>query len=204
MRRPDDRHRLDPHKIFWLPVCLCVSACVATRAPPPVMAPVSWELRLPALQQAETWALDGRAAASIGAQGWQASLAWRQQGSTSELHLSGPLGLGASIVKLAPDGLSIDGAPPRDDARQILRDRLGVDLPLESLRFWLLGVPDPAQASTITRNAEDRAQQLVQSGWTVDIGRYLPVAGDQLPAQLAIQRDAVRVRIVVDRWEFPR
>lgn len=205
MGRPDDRHRrMDLLKTLWLPVCLWLSACVATRAPPQVLAPVAWELRLPALQQAGEWALDGRAAASIGKQGWQASLAWKQQGSTAELHLTGPLGLGASIVRLTPAGISIDGAPPGDDARQILQQRLGVDLPLKSLRFWLLGVPDPREASTITRNTEDRAQQLVQSGWTVDIGRYLPVGGDWLPGQLTIQRDEVRVRIAVDHWDFPR
>ena len=205
MGQPDDRRRgIDLLKAAWLPACLCISACVVTRAPPPVMVPVGWELRLPALQQTAEWALDGRVAASIGEQGWQASLAWKQRGGTTELHLTGPLGLGASALRLTPEGLSIDGAPPRDDARQTLQERLGVDLPLESLRFWLLGVPDPGEASMITRNAQDRARQLVQSGWTVDIGRYLPVAGDWLPGQLTVQRDIVRVRIVVDHWDFPR
>jgi outer membrane lipoprotein LolB len=205
MGHPDERRRgIDLLKIAWLPACLCLSACVTTRAPPPVMAPVAWELRLPALQQTSEWTLDGRAAASVGKQGWQASLAWKQQGATTELHLTGPLGLGASVLKLTPEGLSIDGAPPRDDARQILQERLGVDLPLESLRFWLLGVPDPSEASTITRNAHDRAQQLIQSGWTVDIGRYLAVGADWLPGQLTVQRDQVRLRIAVDHWDVPR
>jgi hypothetical protein len=31
----------------------------------------------------------------------------------------------------------------------------------------------------------------------------VPIAGDWLPAQLALHREAVRVRIAVDRWEFP-
>jgi outer membrane lipoprotein LolB len=159
---------------------------------------------MPALQQASQWALDGRAAASIGKQGWQASLAWKQQDSTSELHLTGPLGIGASVVRLSPEGLSIDGAKPREEAAAILHERLGVDLPLGSLRFWLLGVPDPAEDSTVTRNAQDRAQQWSQSGWTVVIDRYMPVRGDWLPAQLSVVRDDVRVRIAVDSWDFPR
>ena len=168
------------------------------------MAPAAWELRLSALQQAAEWALDARAAASIGTQGWQASLAWNQRGSTTELHLTGPLGLGASIVRLSSEGLSIDGALPSEGARQILQQRLGVDLPLESLRFWLLGVPNPRAQSTITRNDQDRVKQLIQSGWTVDIGRYLPVGGDWLPGQLTVQRGEVRVRIAIDHWDFPR
>ena len=183
---------------------LCLGACVMTRPPAPVTIPVGWEMRMPALQQAGRWALDGRAGASIGKQGWQASLAWSQQGSTSELRLTGPLGIGASLVRLSPDGLSIDGATASDGAAGILHDRLGVDLPLGSLRFWLLGVPDPGETSTVTRNAHERAQQLIQSGWTVDINRYMPVQGDWLPAQLTVQRDDVRLRIAIDQWDFPR
>ena len=32
------------------------------------------------LQQASAWRLNGRAAAAVGTQGWQASLDWRQDG----------------------------------------------------------------------------------------------------------------------------
>jgi outer membrane lipoprotein LolB len=192
-------------KTAWLFACLCVSGCVVTRPPQaPVAAPVVWEMRFPVLQRAETWSLDGRVAASIGKQGWQAALAWTQQGSSADLHLSGPLGLGASELRLTPEGLSVDGAPPRADAAQILQERLGLDLPLASLRYWILGVPDPDEPSNVTRNAMDRAQQLQQGGWTIDIGRYLPVGGDWLPGQLTVQRDQVRVRIAVDHWDFAR
>jgi outer membrane lipoprotein LolB len=195
---------------FWfrvvvLQASVLLGACAATR-PPAVsaMAPLAWDLRMPALQQAVQWSLDGRAAASAGKQGWQASIVWRQQGSNTELHLAGPLGIGASVLRLTPDGLSVDGAPPRSDVIEALRDRLGVELPLASLRYWLLGVPDPGNESTITRNAQDRAQQLLQSGWTIDVDRYVPVDGDWLPGQLAVQREGIRVRIAVDHWDFPR
>ena len=42
---------------------------------------------------------DGRAAAAWGRQGWQASLDWRQRGEVSELHLAGPLGMGAIAAR---------------------------------------------------------------------------------------------------------
>lgn len=190
----------------WFPALLVLSACVATRPlpePAPVATSVAWEARMPALQQASQWALEGRAAASIGKQGWQASLAWTQKGDIADLHLAGPLGLGAGEVRLGPEGLSLDGAAARDDAAEILRQRLGFDLPLASLRYWVLGVPDPAAPSEVTRNALDRALQLIQSGWTIDIARYLPVNGDGLPGQLTILQGDVRIRIAIDRWDFP-
>ena len=65
-------------------------------------------------------------------------------------------------------------------------------------------MPDPGEDSTIARNAQDRAQQLIQSGWTVVIDRYMPVQGDWLPAQLSVLRDDVRLRIAVDTWDLPR
>jgi outer membrane lipoprotein LolB len=189
----------------WLCACLCVAGCISTRPQPaPVALPTVWEMRMPALQRAASWSLEGRVAASVGKQGWQADLTWAQDGRVSQLHLAGPLGIGASELRLAPEGLSISGAPPGTDARQILQERLGMDLPLESLRYWILGVPDPDAPSTVTRNAMDRAQQLDQAGWSVGFGRYLPVAGDWLPAQLTLARDPVRVRIAVDHWNFPR
>lgn len=186
------------HAVLLLGGCATLRPTLPT--PPPAAAPLVWEQRLPALQHLSNWSLDGRAAASAGKQGWQASVNWRQLGDSSELHFSGPLGLGASFLRLTPDGLSVDGAPPRTDIAETLHQRLGVDVPLASLRYWVLGVPDPGAEYTLTSNGQDRVHQLVQSGWTIDIDRYLPVDGDSLPAQLVLHRDDVRLRIAVDHW----
>lgn len=184
---------------------LALASCAATRSLAPAtaplpMAPSVWALRLPALQQADQWGLEGRAAAAVGSQGWQASLTWRQDGSTAEVHLAGPLGVGASILRLTPAGLSVDGKPPGPEVLTQLQGRLGFDLPLGNLRYWLLGVPDPGAAYELTRNDQDRARQMTQAGWTIDFDRYLPVAGDWLPGHLVLQREDVRVRIAVDHW----
>jgi outer membrane lipoprotein LolB len=156
------------------------------------------------LQQASGWRLDGRAAAAVGTQGWQASLDWRQDGLLAEVHLAGPFGLGALVIKQGPDGLSLNGAPPSDAVLEQVKDRLGFDPPLQALRFWLLGVPEPGAAFELTRNAQDRAQQLIQAGWTLNYDRYLPVNGDLLPTRVVLTLEGIRVRIAVDHWEGVR
>jgi outer membrane lipoprotein LolB len=180
-----------------LACCAALAACVTTH---PALAPAPWEQRLVDLQHANAWQLDGRAAVAVGTQGWQASLNWRQQGAATELHLAGPLGVGALVLKATPEGVSLNGAPPSDAVRAQLQDRLGFELPLDDLRYWLLGIPDPGTAFAMARNAQDRAQQLTQAGWTVDYDRYLPVNGDLLPARVVLSREGVRVRIAVDHW----
>jgi outer membrane biogenesis lipoprotein LolB len=63
-------------------------------------------------------------------------------------------------------------------------------------------VPDPHQPFDLSKNQNDRAQHLEQGGWSIDYDRYLPAAGDVLPAHLTMTRDSVRVRIVADRWDL--
>jgi outer membrane lipoprotein LolB len=182
-------------------VCSTVlAACVTTRRAP-VPAPAGWEQRVAYLQTLSAWRLDGRVAAAAGTQGWQASLNWRETGAWAEVHLSGPLGIGSMVLKRSPDGLSLNGAPPSDAVLAQLQQRLGFDPPIDHLRFWLLGVPDPSAAFQLERNDQDRASQLTQDDWTIDYDRYMPADGDLLPAHLVLHRAAVRVRIVVDRWE---
>ena len=181
--------------------CALLAACVTPkRATAP--QPAGWEQRIAELQKLDSWRLDGRAAVAVGTQGWQATLNWRQHGGSAEVHLSGPLGIGALVLKRGADGLSLNGAPPSDAVLAQLQERLGFELPIDHLRFWLLGVPDPSAAFELKRNDNDRASQLIQGDWTIGIDRYMPVAGDSLPAHVVLGREGVRVRIAVDHWEL--
>ena len=185
--------------------CIACSAvlagCATTRPATGPPAPAPWEQRLANLQQASTWQLQGRAAVALGKQGWQASLDWRQHAEASEVHLAGPFGAGALVLKLTAEGLSLNGAPPSDAVAAQLQDRLGFELPLDNLRYWLLGVPDPGSSFELTRNAQDRALHLAQADWSIDYDRYVPNNGDWLPTRLVLTREDARVRIVVDRWD---
>jgi outer membrane lipoprotein LolB len=188
-------------QLLVMACCAALCACATTRQ---VTAVAPWAKRMAQLQSANAWQLDGRAAAAVGTQGWQATLNWRQSGAYAEVSLAGPFGLGAMVLKQAPDGLSVNGAPPSESVLTSLQERLGFELPMDDLRFWLLGVPNPGAAFELERNGDDRAQRLTQAGWTLSFDRYLPVSGDILPSRMVMQRAGVRVRIAVDHWEGPQ
>jgi outer membrane lipoprotein LolB len=181
--------------------CCALAACATTRAPTPS---VEWLARVRELQNAGDWQLDGRAAVALGTQGWQATLNWRQAQTIAEVHLSGPFGIGAMVLKQTPEGLSLNGAPPSDAVLSQVQEKLGFDPPIENLHYWLLGVPDPGSTYDVSRNEQDRAKSLNQAGWSIAYDRYMPVGGDLLPARLVLIRDAVRVRIVIDSWDWPK
>jgi outer membrane lipoprotein LolB len=188
-------------KLACLMISVLLAACTTTRVAPPA---TKWDERALELQHAAKWQLDGRAAVALGTQGWQATLNWHQADGVAEVHLSGPFGIGAVVLRQGPDGISLNGAPPSDAVLAQLQDRLGFELPLENLRFWLLGVPSPVGAFALTRNAQDRAATLTQADWSIAYERYLPAGGDLLPAHLVLSRGDVRVRIAIDRWDPPR
>src|ERR1700761_7698239 len=129
--------------------CSLLFACATTtRQAKPSL---EWEQRVSDLQSGHSWALDGRAAVALGTQGWQASMNWHQNGAYPEVHLSGPFGVGAVVLTQSAQGLSLNGAPPSDAGIAQVQDRLGFQPPLDHLRFWLLGVPDPAMPAEVQR-----------------------------------------------------
>jgi outer membrane lipoprotein LolB len=193
-------------RLLGLLVCLAALAgCATLRHPQPPLptagGAVPWDARVTQLEHVGSWRLDGRAAAALGQQGWQASLNWQQDGSSSDVHLAGPLGVGAADIKVTPAGLSLNGAPPSPAVMAQLQSKLGFDLPLDNLRYWLLGIPDPGTPFDLTRNPQDRALRLLQAGWTIDYDDYMPSNGDLLPKRLVLSRSDARVRIAVDRWQ---
>jgi outer membrane lipoprotein LolB len=106
------------------------------------------------------------------------------------------------MLKRSPEGLSLNGAPPSDAVLAQLQDRLGFTLPIDQLRYWLLGVPQPGAPFDVKRNDQERASQLIQGDWTIDYDRYMPVDGDVLPAHLVLNREGVRVRFAAERWQL--
>jgi outer membrane lipoprotein LolB len=189
-------------RALLLMFCSVLGACATVPPVAPPVPAVSWEQRVTELQKAAGWRLDGRAAVALGQQGWQATLNWRQSGMFAEVHLSGPFGIGALVLKQGPDGLSLNGAPPSDAVLSQVHDKLGFDPPLENLHYWLLGIPNPASGFEVSRNDQDRAKTLTQAGWSIAYDRYEAVAGDALPTRVVLSREGVRVRIIIDHWDW--
>ena len=186
----------------WVAAC-CLSGCKTL--PPATPAPSQpWEVRRSALQQRDRFDLSGRIAVAAAQEGFNAKLRWKQQGGRSNLALDGPLGVGG--VRITADGgnlnvINAHGDPlDSDAARREINTRLGFEPPLQSLRFWVQGVPDPAHPADEVLDDNQRLATLRQDGWQIDYPKYTTVAGQWLPSLITLKRDNVRVRLLVDGW----
>lgn len=183
---------------------LALSACQTVPVPP---APITaWNVTRPLLQGLDRFELNGRVAVAVGRQGFNADLRWAQRGTRTRVVLSGPFGAGATEVSDVGGALSVITSRGQHlgnaAARAVLERQLGFNPPLRSLRYWILGVPDPSLPASLKLDAAQRLSRLEQAGWSITYRAYSPVGAEWLPRLLTVRRAAVRLRMVVDTWHL--
>jgi outer membrane lipoprotein LolB len=188
-------------------VLALVSMLVGCQTVPVAPAPaLAWNVRRPTLQSLDRFRLNGRVAVAVGKQGFNAGLRWGQAGAVTHLALTGPLGAGGVEVTADSGSLSVVTSSGKRlgaaEARSELEDKLGFEPPLTSLRYWVLGVPDPAAAAAVKLDPQQRLTRLDQEGWQISYTAYMPVGAEWLPRLMTLRRAGVRVRMVVDGWQL--
>lgn len=186
-----------------LALAVLLVGCAAVPARRAAQSP--WPQRRAQLQALDPYELAGRVAVAAGSEGFSAHLSWRQQGARSTVELSGALGIGG--LHVVADGESLDVETSKgerlanDEARTELEGKLGFEPPLASLRYWLLGVPDPGSPAVETLGADQRLSGLEQDGWQIAYPDYLDAGGYALPHHLTLRHGDVRVRLIVYNWQ---
>ena len=166
----------------------------------------SWQDRNAILGGIRDWQFRGRIAVKAGDEGFNGKFNWTQVGDAFDASVGGPLGVGT--VRIEGDGRSVtltdkDGVETRlDDVEQDLRWRYGWTIPVESLRYWALGIPDPGSPGVTELDDAGRLARLEQSDWIVQISGYQEAGGQSMPRILTATSRDTRVRMVIDRWLF--
>jgi outer membrane lipoprotein LolB len=190
----------------WCAIASVLLAACATRPVAPGLATVDGQ-RVATLQSLAGFSFRGQLAASTGEQGFSAALDWQQAAGETQAQLRGPLGMGSARLSYGAAGLRYtgnDGQALAGDAAEVaLAQLLGFAPPLASLRYWLLGVPDPGAAADARADSAGRVASLAQSGWQVDYADYLPGGSAMLPGRLTLQRGRLRLKLRIVHWVLP-
>ena len=192
-------------KLLWATIVVMLASCRTAPVRHDVAGTATaWEVRRPQLQARDQFVLKGRVAVATGSDGFNARLRWTQAGKQTHMSLDGPLGAGG--VQVTSDGSAVSIVTSRGDrldndaARAELASRLGFDPPIDNLRYWVLGVPEPSHPAQESLDSQQRLTTLEQDGWQILYTDYMSVGGEWLPSKLTLLRQGVRVRLVVDGW----
>ena len=184
---------------------LALSAC-ATQKGVDLPDLSQWESREAILGQLDQWQFNGRIAVKTNDDGFNGKLRWVQDEDMFSATVSGPLGIGSVRIQGDAEGVEITD---KDGAVTVLRDvetelyyRYGWTIPVESLRYWVLGIPDPRVPAETELDDIDHLKRLEQRGWGVDFDRYREAGGQQMPARLVAVSSETTVRLIIDKWVF--
>lgn len=165
-----------------------------------------WGVRRQVLGGTDQWSFSGRIGVSAGDEGFNGKIWWRQDGNVYRARISGPIGIGTVFINGNGGEVSLtdrDGVVTElEDAETELRARYGWTIPVTSLRYWALGIPDPELPAETEMGGDGQLQSLTQGGWQVDITRYGEGGGQPMPTRLRAASEQTRVKLAIHKWSF--
>lgn len=182
--------------------------------PYPPALPVAWKEHNTRMLGLRDWHLEGKLGYRGNGDGGSAWIDWQQSGEGFDVHLSGPFGAGTTRLH-GDEGaavLSQSGHGDRVAANPSLltADLFGWTLPVEQLRYWVRGIPDPQLPVTALRlDAGGTLAYLQQEEWQLQFSDYSATAAGVLPSRIVANRNepgtgAIAVILVIKAWRFGR
>jgi outer membrane lipoprotein LolB len=166
--------------------------------PPPLILPLP----------PSTFRLEGRVSVKANEESFSGGMTWWHATEQQELLLRTPLGQGVAELRDDGQGFELRDSEGRihraADAETLVRQALGISLPLKGLAWWVVGNVRPDVPYQAEPDDEGRLALLHQDGWRIEFSRYAQVGGRFLPGKLVARRaDDLEIRLVVDTWELP-
>ena len=159
------------------------------------------------LSRLRSWSLLGTLAVRpAGGDASRVTVRWRQSPDSYLVRFMGPLGVGlfevegsaTAVEARFPDGRRTSAASPET----LLEQEIGWSVPLQGLRYWIVGAPVPDVApSKMELDDRGRLARLEQAGWTVVYEQYGAVDGLSLPERIRFSNASVDATVVVRRWK---
>ncbi|MCX7069091.1 MAG: lipoprotein insertase outer membrane protein LolB [Methylococcales bacterium] len=184
--------------ILWFFCLLLLSGCSFFTVEPTI--PYSKTATLP-LYKLEKWSLEGRLSITGRNDSWTANVDWQHSLNKEQIKLSGPLGQGATLIELGKGVVTIDRgdgkAQTSNQPEAFINQQLGLFVPVQSLRYWVIGLPEP------TMDFAETATGFKQAGWLIEYKQMQAVKTSTMPYKLNVTNEQVKLKLIVDQWLLP-
>ncbi|MDD5035240.1 MAG: lipoprotein insertase outer membrane protein LolB [Methylococcaceae bacterium] len=156
------------------------------------------------LYRLSDWKLEGRLAVQSPGEAWSANLHWEHGRGQERLLISGPFSQGAVSIILQDDLIYINEGngvvSSSRDADALLQAKLGFSVPLHSLRYWVLGLPEPNADFVAQREPSEGKKGFSQSGWALAYERFIRVHDWVLPGKITALGGGLKLKLIADEW----
>ena len=77
---------------------------------------------------------------------------------------------------------------------EFINQQLGMFVPVHSLRYWVIGLPEPTSAFVET------ATGFKQAGWFIEYKQMQPVDEQSMPRKIMVTNERVKLKLIIDQW----
>ena len=167
--------------------------------------PTKWKQHKGQIVRIDGWQIEGKIGINAPKYSGSGLLCWVQRHNYCDIHLSGPLGVGAARLRGRPGQVILEvgrqGPHEADTPEIILEKQIGWKLPISHLTWWVTGLPDPDRKSRLFLNGDSRLSTLDQDGWHIEYLGYVKRSGLWLPERIKLHSPGLDVTIVVKEWK---
>lgn len=184
---------------------ILLSCAGAVRMDAPVIS--EWDARKAVLESLSEWEFTGSINVRDAEEAHSSRIRWRQNNELYRINLWGTFNIGATEVNGKPGEVRIEqeGEEPiiTDTPEQLLYDRIGYELPVTELNFWIKGIPAPGPSQELSFADNQQLLSFVQAGWRVDYLGYTNFGQQTLPTRIRVQKPPLRLDLIRMNWTLP-
>jgi outer membrane lipoprotein LolB len=190
----------------WLLAVMVAAGCrtVPVAGPAEQAAQEAYRARADELSSWTSWELRGRLSIDDGQEGGSGRLAWRTEDQFSQLDFRGTLGRGAWRLQISADRAVLEwgdgGRAEAPTVEALIRRELDWQVPIGSLRHWVLGLQAPGRVTRADLDEHGRLTYLEQHGWSIELDRYRRAAGVEVPGRIEAASGALRIKLIAASW----
>lgn len=196
---------------------LLLTACSTLLSPPPTtqvtstLHHLSWQQRQKQLRTIKSWYIQGAIGITHNNKTDIASFSWQNKLRSYLINIYGPMHL--SNVQISGDDThatllqSSGGKMQADSPEELLQRRLGWNLPIANLNYWIRSLPAPTsstnpkvKASELQFDQDNHLIKLTQQDWQIIYSDYKSVNNVDLPSKIYLFTPQLRIKIVIKTW----
>ncbi|URL01455.1 lipoprotein insertase outer membrane protein LolB [Avibacterium sp. 20-126] len=169
----------------------------------------TWQQHLQQIQQIQAYHAEGQIGYISTKQRFSTTFDWQYQTPTAyTLVLSSALSRAKLTFKMHTQGLTISDEKGNQrsakDAQRLLREIIGMDIPLTQLATWLKGEPNNQQDYNVGTNhlLANFTYRINDEQWTVDYLNYHQERSPALPRDILLKNAQQTLKIRVNHWKY--
>jgi len=159
----------------------------------------------PSSSPSKYWVIQGRAALTDNQQSWQIKWRWQQTADGIDFRVKDPLGQTHLHIRgKLNQQLHIKTANRQEttnDLNQWILQNYQWQLPLQQLRYWIMGIPVPDTPFQAKVNSQQQLTQLQQTEWLIQYLAYTRTAQAH-PRKIKLSHQPWTLKLFIDDWTW--